>query len=286
MKNQEINLDEINSLDEAKRQITILLDSEKSIYYFIYLLCNYEIREPLLAVKGYAELIQQGKFIGENPFFLKRLLYAEHKIHKLIDVISRTAIIEKTGGIKYFQGRKEKYYQPVAIDLKSFLAHSVSEIEKIVDYQNDLLNHSIKFAKEHSQTISEKSPVQAQSNILEDLPSVQFEAEILEEIVSDVIFFITQDEISILNLSLTTEFDEHAVRIVFGSLTSSSITDRFLDGFSQFESAPTIFQIESPSILLYRSWCWLKAYNGDLLLDIQNRAKNIALVSVTICLQR
>lgn len=286
MKNQEIDLGKINSLDEAKRQISILLESEKAIYYFMYLLCNYEIKTPLLSVKGYAELMQQGKFPDEHPSFLKSLLHAEQQIHKLIDVIGRTAILEKSGGIKYFQEQKEEDYQPVEIDLKSFLVKSASEFEKIADYQNELSSDSMKYAKEHGQEVSEKSLVQVQSEIFDDLPTIQFEAVLLEEIVSDAIFFITQDASSIQNLYVKTEFDEYSVRMIFGCLTSSSIHNNLLDGFSQFETAPTIFEIESSSILLYKSWCQLKAYNGNLLLDVQSKSENISLVSVAICLQR
>lgn len=286
MKNLEINLDEINSLDEAKRQISILLDSEKAIYYFIYLLCNYEIKTPLLAVEGYTKLMQQGKFADEHPSFLKSVLHAEQQIHKLIDVIGWTAILEKSGGIKYFQEQKQEYYQPVEIDLKTFLVKSVSKIEKFAAYQNELSNDSIKYAKEHGQEVSERKPIQVQSNLLDDLPTVQFEAAFLEEIISDVIFFITQAASAIQIFYIKTEFDEYTVRIAFGCLTSSNIHNKLLDGFSQFETAPTIFEIESSSILLYKSWCRLKAYNGNLLLDVQSKSEDTSLVSVTICLQR
>jgi hypothetical protein len=142
VKNKIINLEDITTLDEAKKQISHLLESQKASYYFLYILCNYDIKQILLTINGFTELLKKEEFAGEHSSFLESISSVEQSLLKFIEVVGRVALNERNKSENL-----QESFQSQTIDLQPFLAEGKSKIQEFANNENEHLSRSLQFDK-------------------------------------------------------------------------------------------------------------------------------------------
>ena len=286
MKNKIINLDEITTLDEAKKQISLLLESQKASYYFLYILCNYDIKQFLLTINGYTELMKKEEFTDEHSSFLETISSVEQNLLEFINVVARVAIHERNKSDNLQEEHKSSQSQ--VIDLQPFLVEGKSKIQKIADDENKHPSRSLQFDKRKPEysALRQLPRVETHFDITDNLPSVGFDPEVLKGIISNVVDLITGYGI-IVKLFIQTTFDEKKVKLIFGCLALEPRI-HVLDDFQRFETATTIFEFSPQSLSFYQNWNLLKMYGGELFLDVQDNSESqqLSTAHATIVLKR
>src|SRR5215210_3444321 len=97
--NQEYNhnIDNIKTLEEAKQMILRFLEHQETVYSFLHNFCNYDIKEPLLTMKGYVELMRNASLDKQQPVFLKILERNQERILRRINIVRDIAHYEREG---------------------------------------------------------------------------------------------------------------------------------------------------------------------------------------------
>jgi hypothetical protein len=285
VKNKTINLDEITTLDEAKKQISLLLEAQKDSYYFVYILCNYEIKQLLLMINGYTELLKKRELADEHSSFLETLLSVEKNLLDFINIVSEVVINEKN---KHENLEEQKSSHSQVIDLQPFLEEGKSKIQNFANYQNESPSRSLQFDKRKPEysMVRQLPRVETHFDITDDLPLVNFDSEILKGIISDVISLLTRCGL-ITKLFIQTTSNTKKVKIIIGCL---ALEPHFhtLDDFQRFETASTIFEFSPTSLSLYKNWKSLKKYGGELFIDTQDNSESqqLSTAHATIVLKR
>src|SRR5215475_961103 len=83
-------IDNIKTLDEAKRLILHLLESEEHIFEILF----YELRTPLMAIKGYADMAQLEESLGDRPYFLRIISHYAEGIAKSMEILRNEILTE------------------------------------------------------------------------------------------------------------------------------------------------------------------------------------------------
>lgn len=286
MNNNIINLDEITTLDEAKKQISLLLESQKNAYYFIYVLCNYDIKRFLLTINGFTELMKKGVYADEHSSFLETISSIEQNLLEFINLVGRVALNERNKND--FLREEQQSFQPKVVDLQPVLAEGILKIQKFADDKNKHLSRSLQFDKRKAEfrAVRQLPRLETQFDVIDNLPTVSFDSEVLTGIISDVISLLTQYGI-IAKLFVQTNFDEKKVRIIIGCLVLEPNV-YFLDDFQRFETASTIFEFSPTSLSLYKNWSLLKMYGGELFIEIKDNSdsQQLSTAHATIILKR
>jgi len=279
------NIDDIKTLDEAKQIILRFLEYQETVYSFLHNFCNYDIKEPLLTMKGYVELMQNASLAKHQSLFLKIFERNQERILRRIDIVRDIAHYEKDG--QKLQERLKKHYPPEVIELNSLLAECVSEIQNDIDFES---NEYAAFSSELDQKIGvtsrAKDPLRAVIKIGNSLPTVQCNPAMLRVILSNVVWFF-REEMSKTEIRILTDFDEEWVKIVFSCFTFTPHTYVLRD-YQNFETASTFLSFVIPSLFLYDSWRLLKIYDGLLMLNIQDNQdlQKLSSMEITIYLKR
>lgn len=277
-------LDDITTLEEARQQIALLLESQKNAHYFLYIFCNYAIKEPLLTLKGFTELLKREEYRDEHPSFLQTITATEQKMLELINTVGFLALDER---MKYDQPHESRRkFEPEAIALESFLTRAKSQIQEFADHENAESYRSLQIEDQHDPILRKLPPIQTHFDIPDDLPLVKSNPALLESSISDGIHLITRPG-AITGLFIQTTIEEEAIKIVLGCFTSTPNT-YLLENFQRFETASSIFEFDPQFLSLYQNWLYLKTHEGILSLDIQDdkTAKEHSIVSVTIRLKK
>jgi hypothetical protein len=275
-------VDNITSLDEAKQLILSLLKTREKMYYFLYVFCNYEIRQPLLSIKGFAELMQRDDLSQEHPDFLKRILQNAEKIMGLIDAVRDATITE------WHWGRKSvnENYSLEAIDVNSKIMECITQIQEKLNFENDMRAHYEK--TKAKQDIAESAPqIKLTVSIVEDMPVIKYDPSGFDHILLELPFFLIGHIYIYDELFVTANYDEESVKMTFGCSTKD-ILEHIVKAFQQFETAKTFFEFGDESLPLYNIWYMLKVHGGKLSLDIQDQTDESkhSKIGITISLPR
>jgi len=279
------NIDDIKTLDEAKQIILRFLEYQETVYSFLHNFCNSDIKEPLLTMKGYVELLQNASLAKHQSLFLKVFERNQERILRRIDIVRDVARYEKDG--QKLQERLKKHYPPEVIELNSLLAECVSEIQNDIDFEsNEYAAFSSELDKKIGVTSRAKDPLRAVIKIGNSLPTVQCNPAMLRVILSNVVWFF-REEMSKTEIRILTDFDEEWVKIVFSCFTFTPHTYVLRD-YQNFETASTFLSFVIPSLFLYDSWRLLKIYDGLLMLNIQDNQdlQKLSSMEITIYLKR
>lgn len=276
--------EDVTTLEEARQQIALLVESQKNAYYFLYIFCNYAIKEPLLILKGFTELLKKKEYVDEHPSFLETIVATEQKMLELINTVGFLALDER---MKFDQPQKSRRnFEPEAINLKPFLIKAKAQIQEFADRENAKPFRSLQVDGQHDPVLRRLPPVQTHFNIPDDLPVVKSNPALLEGSILDGLYFITRQD-TIAQLFVQAIIEEETVTIVLGCSTSAP-NPYLLKDFQRFETASSIFEFDPQSLSLYQNWLYLKTHEGLLSLDIQDNsaAQKLSTASVTIRLKR
>jgi len=258
-------VDNIKTLDEAKQLILHLLETQEDIFNIL----SYELRTPLMLIKGYAGLTQREDMTREHPHFLKIIIHYAERMERLIEAVRNDTHTE------WLWHRKSllEYYPLELVDLHPILMESVSQIQKRMDLEDDMRAHQADADKKQEIEKLAKQSVNFKFNIDDNLPTVQLNPLVLEHIMSDVVWFVTEcvnDDNFIIS-----SFDEKWVKVAFGYSTNY-FPGHLIDAYKQFETAASSREFSWDSLLLYNIWRRLKAYGGELSINIEgNRDTNM-----------
>jgi len=283
MNMQKSILDDVTTLEEAKQQISLLLESQKNAHYFLYIFCNYSIKEILLSIIGYTELLKKKEYTDEHPLFLETLTRVEQEMLQLINSVGFLALDER---MKYDKTQERRIFEPEAINLKPFLTKAESQIQEFADRENAKPYRSLQVDEQHDRTLRRQAPIQTRFDLPDNLPAVKSNPALLEGSISDAIFFITQHG-TIAELFVQATIEEELVKITCGCSTLSPNT-YLPKEFQRFETASSIFEFDPKSLYLYQDWLYLKTHEGSLDLDVQDNTavQQPSIASVTISLKR
>lgn len=255
-------LDQFTTLDDAKKEIARLLAIEEKAYSFLHLLCNYDIKEPLLAIKAYNDLLRRKDLVEHHPDFVNAVANGAERIHKRIDVVRDVNHIN----VQLLQA----HYPNEAVDLNSLLAESILLIKNKTAQQKVKLDIEIKMA--------------------ENLPTAQANNSMLKDVFLDVAWFLTDRPYADkTEMHVITTFNEQYFQVNFGfSTTVPHPFTVYLEQFRKFENSSTFFQFYTDMLFLYKSWLQLQMYNGKLSFDVQDKTNSgeNSTVDLTISLKR
>ena len=251
-------IDNIKTLDEAKQLILHLLETQEDIFNIL----SYELRTPLMIIKGYAELAQREDMTQEHPHFLKIIIHHTERMARLIEAVRNDT------HTKWLWHRESllEYYPPELVNLHPILMESVSQIQKRIDFEDDMRTHQAESDKQGTEKLA-KQPVNFKFNIDDNLPTVQLNPLVLEHIMSDVVWFVTES-VNDDNFIISS-FDEKWVKVTFGYSTNY-FPGHLMDDYKKFETASSSHEFSWNSLLLYNIWRRLKAYGGELSVNIQD----------------
>lgn len=281
------NLDSITTLDEAKREISRLLDFQEKAYYFLATFCNYEIKEPLLSIKGYTDLLSREDLTAEYPKFVNTIAHNAESIRRVIDVV-RDMAYAAGGGEERTEWLRANN-PPETVDLNSFLSESISQIKGNLQYQNDVHAHNIEIEKEQGHKVQQWTPAQVQISLDNNLPTVQCSPIVLKDVLSDLVWFITEVHALSTGVKVLTTYDQQWVKIIFNC--STYYPHRYiaaLNNFKEFAAASTFLDFDIISLFLYKSWQQLKILNGELSFIVQDNTDTVgpSNIEVTISLRK
>jgi len=252
-------IDNIKTLDEAKQLILHLLETQEHIFTVL----SYELRTPLMVIMGYAGLTQREDMAQEHPHFLKIIIHHAERIERLIEAVRNDTHTEWL----WHRESLLEYYPSEAINLHPILMKSISQIQKRIDFEDDMRAHQAESDKKKETNGLLKQPVNFKFNLDDDLPTVQLNSLVLEHIMSDVVWFVTES-VNDDNFIISS-FDEKWVKVTFGYSTNY-FPGHLMDDYQKFETASSSYEFSWNSLLLYNIWRRLKAYGGELSVNIED----------------
>jgi len=254
----------MKTLDEAKQLILHLLETQEDIFNLL----SYELRTPLMLIKGYAELAQREDMPQEHPHFLKIIIHHTERMARLIEAVRNDTHTEWL----WHRESLLECYPPELVNLHPILMKSVSQIQKRIDFEDDMRAHQAESDKQGTEKLA-KQPVNFKLNIDDNLPTVQLNPLVLEHIMSDVVWFVTES-VNDDNFIISS-FDEKWVKVTFGYSTNY-FPGHLMDDYQKFETASSSHEFSWDSLLLYNIWRRLKTYGGELSVNIEgNRDTNM-----------
>lgn len=257
-RDREVIIDNIKTLDEAKQLILHLLETQEDIFNIL----SYELRTPLMIIKGYAELAQREDMTQEHPHFLKIIIHHTERMARLIGAVRNDTHTEWL----WHRESLLEYYPLESVNLHPILMESVSQIQKRIDFEDDMRAHQAESDKQGTEKLA-KQPVNFKFNIDDNLPTVQLNPLVLEHIMSDMVWFVTES-VNDDNFIISS-FDEKWVKVTFGYSTNY-FPGHLMDDYQKFETASSSHEFSWNSLLLYNIWHRLKAYGGELSVNIQD----------------
>jgi hypothetical protein len=274
-KNSVVN--KLTSLDEAKQLILHLLDAQEKLHTVL----NYEVRTPLMIIKGYAGLAQMDDTVQEYSYFKNTIIQNVERIERMIHFASYAALDEWY----WHRNLLLEYYPTEFVNPSPILIEAASQIQRNVDFDNDLRVSHAEFSKRRGITPPTEKPINASFNIEKDLPLIQFNAGIFESVMSDVHWLLRwpyNDDITV-----STTFDEQWVIITLGFSTNGSL-QHVQEDFQQFETAQNSFKFYGETVPLYNIWNKIRAYGGEISLNIQDKINSgkRSKIEVTLNLKR
>jgi hypothetical protein len=273
-------VDNLTSLDEAKQLILSLLETREKMYYFLYVFCNYEIRQHLIPIKGFAEFMQRDDLSQEHPDFLMYIVQNTEKLRRLIDVVRDATIAE------WHWGRKSvnENHSLETMDLNSKILECVTQIREKVNFENEMRAYYAKTKTKHD--TAELAPqIKLIISVAEGMPVIKYDPFVFDHIMLELPLFLIgriHDE-----LFVTANYDEESIKLTFSCLTKD-ILEHTVKAFQQFETAKTFFEFGDESLHLYNIWRMLKVHGGELSLDIQDQTdeSKYSKIGITISLPR
>lgn len=255
-------VDNIKTLDEAKRLILHLLESQENINRVL----SYEFRTPLTVIYGYAEIAQRENWAQELPYFLKIIARLTERLGKLIDFLRNETRI----GWHLHQKSLLEDFPIETVDPNPILTRSIGRIQKSIDLENEVRSQQNEMNKKKS-TTPDKRPIHFTTlRTNEDLPTVQFNPATFESIMSDVNWFLSESYRD--DIFLTTSFDEEWVKVSFGYV-DKNLSQQLMDDYHQFETELNPHEYYGDSRLLYNIWRIVRAYSGELSINIQEKSQ-------------
>lgn len=281
------NLNHITTLDDAKREISRLLDFQEKAYYFLAIFCNYDIKEPLLAIKGYVDLLRREDLAAEYPEFINTVAHNAESIRRIIDIVRDLAHAMRGGEERIEWLRANNH--PEAVDLNSFLSEHISQIKKNLQYHNDVHARNREIDKKQGHLVEEWTPAEVAINLDNNLPAVKCSPIILEDVLSDLVWFITETHALSTGIKVLTTYDQQWVKIIFDC--STYYPHRYiavLNDFKEFAAASTFLDFNVISLFLYKSWQQLKILNGELAFVVQDNTNTTqpSNIEVTVLLRK
>lgn len=270
-------VDNIKTLDEAKELILYLLGSRDHVFNVLL----YEYRTPLLLIGGYAEMGQRADFAQENPYFLKIINKNVQKIQRMIESLLDDARF----GWYLCQNSLLENFPPEVVDPNPIIEKGIIKIQANIDATNELgvLMNELKKGKE--QVKSDTAPINFRASVNENLPTAKFSSAILESIMSDVTWLLSEPYRG--DTFIATDSDEQWVKVTFSYSTYSSGVN-IREDFQRFENAQTAYEFVGESLFFYNIWRKVRAYGGEVFLNVQEKsaANKPWNIEVTISLKR
>lgn len=250
-------LTNITNLEAAKQEIARLLEFQKKAYCFLGEFCNYDVREPLFAASGSAKLLKSEELIDQHPALLQTILENHERINRVSIAVREAAAFEERW--KNRTNSLKTGYPAENLNVNLILNKSIQEIRAVIGHQN---NTDIK--GQGCETIW------ANTAFAEDLPAVQYNSLMLEGVLSNLIWFITDRNLN-TEIRVATDFDNQWVKITFFCFTADPHRYVFvLNEFEKFNDGSSFMDFNPISIFLYNSWNTLKIYDGLLTYNVQD----------------
>ena len=160
--------------------------------------------------------------------------------------------------------------EPARIDLRPIITEAVGQAQQKIGYISALLaDLQDNTTKENTVSLAHSiGPTDIKVHIPDDLPAVWSDSETTVTALRNVVRFMASHQ-SITDFAFSASFDAAQVSLNI-SCAALDARERALEDFYQFETTRTFLTLGIQSLLLYNSWRALKAYNGQLQLDIQS----------------
>jgi hypothetical protein len=160
---------------------------------------------------------------------------------------------------------------PEPLDLNSFLDQSISEIKNNLQYQNEVRARNNLSAEKQGQKVKPWKPVELGIDLAADLPTAQYNQVLLEDMLSDLVWFITGSHTERTAMEILTTYDAQRVKLTFRCSTDHPLYyASVLEDFQKFETASTFLDFNSNSLPLYKTWHKLKAFDGQVSYTVQD----------------
>jgi hypothetical protein len=266
----------ITTLEEAKQELSRLLEFQKKAYYFLRVFCNYDIREPLLQANGLAEVLQEDIHQHHSASW-ENLLDNHDRINRISIIAMRAASIEEDR-----EKRPEflkTYYPSETLDLHSILEENIQWLKENIERQN----------RRYTRADEKHEAIQVKVKLADNLPTARCNSSMLVEVLSDLAWFMADIQNLKTEVSVITDFDEQWVKVILGCTSLDPHRYVFaLREFERFSIEPTFFSFHPLTLFLYNSWYTLKVYDGLLDFSVQDNTeiRKPSIAEATVYLKR
>ena len=251
------------TLEQAQQEIARLQEFQQAAYSFLHVFCNYDIKGPLTKVLGYSDLMQAELLTKEQTRYLAAIQDNEQEISNTINTVLEAIMAERDRSTL-------KPPEPARIDLRPIITEAVGQAQQKIGYISELLaDLQDNTSKENAVSVAHSiGPTDIKVHIPDDLPAVWSDSETTVTALRNVVRFMASHQ-SITDFAFDASFDAAQVTLSV-SCAALDARERALEDFYQFETTQTFLTLGIQSLLLYNSWRALKAYDGQLQLDIQS----------------
>ena len=251
------------TLDQARQEIARLQEFQQAAYAFLYAFCNYDLKGPLTKVLGYSDLLQIESLTKEQARYLAAIQDNEQEISSTVNTVLEAMIAERDHSTL-------KPPEPARTDLRPIITEAVGQAQQKIGYISALLA-DLQDDNSKEKPVSRAQPIgptDIKVHIPDNLPAVWSDPAMIVTALRNVVRFMASHQ-SITDFAFSATADDTQVTLSV-SCSALDARERALEDFYQFETTQTFLTLSIQSLLLYNSWRALKAYNGQIQLDIQS----------------
>ena len=263
--------------EQLLEELAYLREFRTKVLEFLHILCNYDIKTPVISIRGYTDLMLQFPEFGQNPeIWLKVNQHLNREIFDVLDTVISMARFERAP-------KQDLTIHPYSeIDIATIVEKHIAYVHQRLEEEHNI-RQSIDKNPERTSNSSDKQEITVTRlvvNIPDDLPSIYG----YENIIDHIFALLTPIVLKVRSKSevrFSIEFDDQSISTIVGWVGQGP-EPYLLENYNQFPSAHTGFAFSGPSLDLYLSWRLTQQLGGQLHFAIRDQTTHL----ITLTLPR
>lgn len=262
--------------EQLLEELAYLREFRAKVLEFLPILCNYDIKTPVISIRGYTDLMLQfpDKLDTEQGF--KAIQRANREILDVINTVISTARFERD------PEQDLELYPYTEIDIATIVDKHIAYVHQRLEEEHNM-HQSFDKNSERTSNSSDKQEITTTRLIVDtptDLPSIYG----YENIIDHIFALLTPIVLKVRSKSevrFSVQFDDQSISATVGWVAEGSET-YLLEDYNQFPAALTGFAFYGPSLGLYLSWRMAQQLGGQLHFTIHDQTTHL----ITLTLPR
>ncbi|MEM8531089.1 MAG: hypothetical protein AAGF95_09620 [Chloroflexota bacterium] len=264
--------------EQLLEELAYLREFRTKVLEFLSILCNYDIKTPVISIRGYTDLMVQFPEFGHHPeIWLKVIQHSNREILDVLDTAISVARFER-------DPKQDLTIHPHSkIDIATIVNKHIVYVRQRLEEECDIRQSIDKNSQCTSNSPDEQEIIATKLvvNIPDNLPSIHGYKNIIDHIFALLIPIILKVR-SKSEVRFSIEFDDQSISTTVGWVAKGSEGNLLEEDFNQFPSALTGFAFYGPSLGLYLSWRMAQQLGGQLHFAIRDQTTHL----ITLTLPR